>query len=187
MTMDLISASGERHYTHQSWKMLLDLARRSGWQPAGAEEPEEVEEPDDEEEAVIIEEPDAEDEEYEEEPVLELNAADYALPPDSSLAQALASLFPSAQDPVLLTYFCNSGYRVTAEDAQALAEALEQALPDVPDHDAMEDKTFEHPAMPGVRLVNLTTPINPYEWFGGKKDLLQDFIAFCREGGFEIW
>jgi hypothetical protein len=168
MTMDLIGPHGERHFTHQAWMMLLDLAVQHGWHPAGTLEREREEEPDDEEAAV------------------ELDASEYEVPRDNPVAEALASLFPSG-DPVLGTYFFNDGRRVTPADARALAEALKRALPDVPDHDAMKDKTFEHPSMPGVRLVDARTPVNPFEWFSGKKKVLRSFIAFCRRGGFEIW
>jgi hypothetical protein len=83
-------------------------------------------------------------------------------------------------------YFTNDGQRVGDEDARGLAEALERALPDVPDHDALGDKAFYHPALPGVRLVDARTPVNSFEWFAGQKDVLKRFIAFCRAGGFEI-
>ena len=43
-----------------------------------------------------------------------------------------------------------------------------RALPDVPSHDAMAEKVFFLPGLPGVPLVRPTTPVNPYEWFGGK-------------------
>jgi hypothetical protein len=93
---------------------------------------------------------------------------------------------PSGDVEVPMSYFLNDGLLVRPEDARALADALERALPDVPDHDALEHKTFTHPAEPGVRLIDANTPVNPFEWFSGKKDRLREFIAFCRKGGFEI-
>jgi hypothetical protein len=172
MTMDLVGPGGEQQFNVFAWGMLLDIALQNGWELAGAQEPEGGDE---------------EGDESPDEAVVELDAPDCEVPPDSPLAGAIKSLMPPADDPLLGSYFYNCGFRVTAEDARALAEALERALPDVPDHDALAGKTFTHPDLPGVRLVNATTPVNPYEWFSGKKGLLQDFIAFCRQGGFEIW
>ena len=159
MTMDLVGPGGERQFNHFAWGMMLDIALRNGWAPAGAQEPEGEDEDDDEPPG---------------EAAVELDASDYEVPPESPLAGVVRSLLPPADDPLLGSYFYNSGFRVTAEDARALADAL-------------AEKTFTHPNLPGVRLVNATTPVNPYEWFSGKKGLLQDFIAFSRQGGFEIW
>jgi hypothetical protein len=168
MTMDLSGPGGERHFTHHGWGVLLDLARRSGWNPAGTLEPQGEEGRDGEEE-------------------VELDASDYEVPPESLAGQAVAALFPAGGDAALSSYFFNDGRRVTDADARALADALERALPDVPGHDAMEHKTFTHPGLPGVRLMDARTPVNPFEWFSGKKDVLRDFVAFCRRGGFAIW
>jgi len=83
-------------------------------------------------------------------------------------------------------YFSNDGQRVTAEDARELAAALERALPDVPDHDALR-----HKARPlgnsGEFGIPVGTPTTPSEWFSGdRKQRLREFIAFCRAGGFVI-
>jgi len=174
MTMDLTGPGGERHFNLAMWGMLLQLTIRSGWRPAGALEPEGSEEPAGQGEPCSP-------------PSVELDASDHEVPRESPLAQTIVALLPPADNPVLCFYFYNSGLLVTPEDALALADALERALPDVPDHNAMADKTFFHPGLPGVPLVDVRTPVNPYEWFGGKKDLLRDFIAFCRRGGFAIW
>jgi hypothetical protein len=180
MGMDLIGSEGDRHFNLTGWKMLLELALQYGWKPAGLDRSQRERE---------LEEEEDEEEEAGEEAAQEvvLDASEYEVPRDNPLFQALAALLPPLDDPVLGAYFENSGYRITAEDARALADALEQALPDVPDHDALEHKTFTHPAEPGVRLLNIQTPVNPFEWFSGKKDLLRDFIDFCRQGSFEIW
>jgi hypothetical protein len=104
------------------------------------------------------------------------------------LAQAIKSLFPHTQEPVLNSYHENSGRRVTAEDALALADALERALPDVPSHDALAHKTVEISGAPGERFVPVGTPVTAFEWFSGpNKPSLEPFIAFCRQGSFEIW
>jgi hypothetical protein len=79
-------------------------------------------------------------------------------------------------------------FRVTARKALAFADALERALPDIPDHDAMEHKVVFLPAAPGERLVPFETPVSPFEAFSGKKkERLKDFIALCRRGGFVLW
>jgi len=167
MGMALIGPEGDCHFNITAWSMLLDLAVQYGWKPAGVLEPKPQEE--------------------DEPPAVEVTACE-ELPADSPLAGAISSMFPSEEEePNLTRYFFNCGYRVQADDARALGEALEQALPDVPDHDALEHKTFRHPSDPSVRLIDVNTPVNPFEWFSGKKDLLRDFIAFCRQGGFEIW
>jgi hypothetical protein len=82
-------------------------------------------------------------------------------------------------------YDTNDGQRVTAEDAAALADALEQALPDVPSHDALAHKTKE---VGGMRCIPIDADVSPLEYFSGKgRARLTAFIRFCRAGGFEIW
>ncbi len=186
MTMDLIAPHGEQHFTLSGWKMLLDLALQNGWEPAGAlpREHDDEDELEDEAEEESADEPE-DDEEFAELPE---GTAPSEVPQDHSLARLIMSFFPSPGDPVMMAYFTNDGNRVTPEDARALADALEQALPDLPDHDAMAHKTVAHPAAPGARFIHLDTPINPMEWFSGKKkEHLREFIAFCCQGGFEIW
>jgi hypothetical protein len=206
MTMDLSAPHGEQHFNNHTWSQLLEMALQHGWKPAGvrAPEPRDLEEeleededeaPDlagedeeDEEEFAEDEGEDAEDEE--EEPVdagpEELTGGE--IPADHPLARLIKSLFPRAGDPVLRGYFVNDGQRVSTEDARALADALERGLPDIPDHDALTHKTFEHPGSPGMRLMAIDTPASPYEWFSGdKKGVVKEFIAYCRQGGFEIW
>jgi len=88
------------------------------------------------------------------------------------------------------TYFSNSGQRVTTEDAHALADALEQALPDMPDEDAVahkmvivarwHDGTPRRAAKPGAELSLL-------ERFAAGQQKLREFIAFCRAEEFAIW
>ena len=62
-------------------------------------------------------------------------------------------------------------------------------MPDLPNHDALEHKTFEDERLPGVRLIRAGTPVDAVEWFSGRKNkqLLKGFIRYCRQGGFEIW
>jgi hypothetical protein len=92
-------------------------------------------------------------------------------------------------EPTLDDYFWNDGFRVTDEDARALADALERSLPDVPDHDALGHKTTTHPGLPGQRLIPIDAEVSPFEYFSGPKGKgrVKEFIAFCRQGGFAIW
>lgn len=72
------------------------------------------------------------------------------------------------------TYLTNDGQIVVAEDALALAIALEKSLDDIPD--------FNLEAYPpDLRRVN------PFEYFAGDgKRQLTEFIKFCRLGSFLI-
>jgi hypothetical protein len=187
MTMDLIAPHGEQHFNNNAWNQLLEMALQHGWQPAGVLKPERTDF-EDEDEGFEDEPEDLEGEAEDEEDEESAGLPAEEVPADHPLARLIKSLFPHSKDPLLGGYFVNDGQRVTAEDVGALADALERALPDIPDHDAMAHKTFEHPSEPGVRLVPIDTPTSPYEWFSGdKKGLVRQFIAYCRRGGFEIW
>ena len=186
MTMDLIGPQGDRTFTHTAWMKLIKLACDHGWQPAGALPPDDQHEIADDEEAPS----ESNTIEVEESAALPASGADLdQLPADQ--CRQLENMIREAESlagiPNIDSYILNSGYRVFAEDAHALAAALERALPDVPDHDAVEHKTFEDPRLPGVRLYRPGEAISPVEAFSGEnKAMLTDFIAFCRQGGFEI-
>ena len=82
--------------------------------------------------------------------------------------------------------------------------ALERALPDLPDHDALRPKCEEvelpEEMIQAYRLVGWIGPnqttmvllpadacVTPFELFSGPWKLeLKEFIAFCRQGGFRI-
>lgn len=87
-------------------------------------------------------------------------------------------------------YWSRRGQKVTDEDAAAMSEALETALPDIPDHDAIAHKvasTIDFPDRPAWRFLNPFRRINPYEYFSGAgKARLTRFIGFCAQGGFTI-
>jgi hypothetical protein len=182
MTMELIGKQGEELFNDQSWKKLLELALRYGWKPAGAQEPDEEDDLN-------------EEEAFDEEECLQLSVQPMKqseLDPDDPLAQAIKQAVQPvplhSDDPVIDSYFHNAGFRVTTEDARALANALERSLPDVPNHDALKHKAVTIAGAPGERFLPVDTPVNAFEWFGGQnKRHLLDFIAFCRQGEFIIW
>ncbi len=73
------------------------------------------------------------------------------------------------------SYFSRSEQLVMSNDAAALAHALEEALPDVPKHNAMKNLRTELGMLPDV------------VWFSGEtRSLLESFIRFCRVGCFRI-
>ncbi len=90
-----------------------------------------------------------------------------------------------------------NGRRVGDEDARSLADALERALPDVPDHDATAHKPRAYPVpaamrdmlrdLPDDRMPGPDQYVNALEWFSGlRKQVLTELITFCGEGGFSI-
>jgi hypothetical protein len=70
-----------------------------------------------------------------------------------------------------------------------MADALERALPDIPDHDTLTDKTVPSRWNPANRCMPTGTMVNPLDWFsgGGGAAWLRAIIAFCRGGEFEVW
>jgi len=84
-------------------------------------------------------------------------------------------------------YCSNDGQQVSAADAAALADALERALPDIPNHDAMEHKTTPIPGMPGERGIPMDVKFTAFELFSGEnKAHLREFISYCHKAGFWI-
>lgn len=88
-------------------------------------------------------------------------------------------------------YFQGKGQRVSGEDAAAFADALESALPDLPDHDPLADKAvgkIEAPGFPRITATSSDLAPTPFEVFGGaNKARLRVLIAFCRAGPLTIW
>ena len=82
-------------------------------------------------------------------------------------------------------YTSNDGQIVSAEDAAALADALEAALPHIPDHDALAP----YQAADGmIEIAPRHPPAPDAAWFStpaGKANVAA-FIRFCREGAFQI-
>lgn len=101
-------------------------------------------------------------------------------------------------------YYTNDGQSVKAEDAHALAAALERSLDDISDLNAKADWNAElwtdddlpEWLSPEERALieeelqeNLLDVMNihPLQYFAGdEKKYLKDFIRFCRLGSFEI-
>ena len=82
-------------------------------------------------------------------------------------------------------YFTNSGQKVTAADAAQLADALERALDDVPDFYAAWHKAVE--GKDGGPLIPVGVNLSPLEALSGEnKPAVEEFIAFCRQGSFQI-
>lgn len=100
------------------------------------------------------------------------------------------------------TYLTNDGQTVIAEDALALAAALERALHDIPDFNietrraaAQKDEPPQNlsPVEQAIMQAGLErhllglTEIHPFEYFAGDEKLhLAAFIKFCRLGSFTI-
>ena len=91
-------------------------------------------------------------------------------------------------------YFPPDGQIMTANDAQGLADALERAYADLPDHDALTGKAI--PRRPvrdddPCRWWGLDAAagmaVSPFEEFGGvNKAWLRDVIVHCRSCA-ELW
>ena len=107
-------------------------------------------------------------------------------------------------------YFGNEGQTITAEDANALADALEKALDDIPDREVYASLTtevidfvsadqlcelvLEHDyvllgADPHLKKATIDKAgyLNPFVHLSGSYKLaVKDLIALCREGAFFI-
>ena len=98
------------------------------------------------------------------------------------------------------SYSCNDHPFVEPEDARAMADALEKALDDIPDHDGPDKMmTYRQGEKTGVLSIDLAISqlglnigpnykLNLFEFFaGGDKDRLREFIQFCKQDGFFIY
>jgi hypothetical protein len=83
------------------------------------------------------------------------------------------------------SYQINDRQRVTANDARNMADALESALSDLSEHNALEG--IIEPNTGGIPLERIEG-VSPLEWFSGEesKQYLKKFIDFCRAGEFII-
>jgi hypothetical protein len=142
-------AGASQHFTNHAWILLLLLAERYGWQPAGTL-PGDI--------SALF---------------------DSGTPAVEIAAQCMA--FEANWDG---NYSTNGHQVVTAPDARALAEALNRALPYLPDHKS--SRIRPHRYVPTIELVDAN--ITPHEFFGGpNKQRVIDFLEFAREGAFRIY
>ena len=85
-------------------------------------------------------------------------------------------------------YTSNDLQEVTAQDALNIAKALERSLEDFPERIKIPPKS-DWDSESGTLLVarEEAEKMNPLEVFaGGGKKYVQDFVNFCRQGGFTI-
>jgi hypothetical protein len=89
--------------------------------------------------------------------------------------------------PALAAYHTSRHAYVTSKDAKAMATALTSALPDIPNHWAMEDKTTEIPGDFHTRRINPGVSFTLFEYFSGaKKTALIKCIEFFKKGAFQV-
>ncbi|PZV04922.1 MAG: hypothetical protein DCF22_25085 [Leptolyngbya sp.] len=83
-------------------------------------------------------------------------------------------------------YQSNDGQKVTTEDARNMADALEKALADIPDHDALE---YKKELGGGILIAPNGPDVSALKWFSGNesKEYVRKFIAYCRAGEFKIY
>jgi hypothetical protein len=80
------------------------------------------------------------------------------------------------------SYWPAVGQQVSAADAQALGEALERALPDIPDHDALRDTGLA--PYRGYLDVPIPAGTTALELLSGEgKRISRQFIEHCRSCG----
>ena len=69
---------------------------------------------------------------------------------------------------------------LTAEQSLAFAEALERALPDIPDHDC-RPAHVHYPVWAPFGELDPGNPLTLLEWFSGDdKEFIRHVIALCR-------
>lgn len=125
---------------------------------------------------------------------------------------------PTGEKPIkctcenIETYLRNDGRVVTNEDAKALATALENGLPDIPDEKTITHKKEEVGIQDMLKETQLTIfdldlvvvlpgpglligcqfdeknwdKMNLFEKLAGAQSKIRDFITYLRGGGFEI-
>ncbi len=90
-----------------------------------------------------------------------------------------------------MDYFSTKRQTVLAADAAAMAVAIESALPDIPEHDALSHKVVQEIQLPDMeqplRMLQPGVQVNAFEFFsGGTRAVVIDFVSFARAGGFSI-
>jgi hypothetical protein len=157
MGMDLSGRGGSFRFNNTNWRHVLLLAHRYGWVPAGTEPPNFT-----------------------------------VLAPNGTVDEGMTEQFCHSNGDWDGTYFTNDCQWVTDEDAANIAQALERALEDIPDEDTVdvlaESQSFD---LGGIEVSGIDTELEkhltPLDWFSGEyKQMVRDFIAYCRVGGFSI-
>jgi hypothetical protein len=97
MTMDIIGDRGQEGFNNTGWKMHIDLALRNGWEPAGAQEPDDESDLDEDEEFLEEESPELSGQ------LLGLRASDL----DDPFVRAVRSVLLRSGDPVIDSYLHN--------------------------------------------------------------------------------
>jgi hypothetical protein len=76
--------------------------------------------------------------------------------------------------------------RIAEEDAASMADALENALPDIPRFDALSEKTLfriDSTTMIPVRVLKPGVRVSHYEYFSGANRVaMERFISLLRSG-----
>lgn len=82
-------------------------------------------------------------------------------------------------------YTTNDGQTIAAADARRLAEALEQALRDVPSEDVIAQ---HRDRSGGIQIFPNPPVISDLDWFCGSetKAKIREFISYCYAGEFQI-
>ena len=164
MSFALISVTDSlvvKEYSSSDWRKVLHLALRYGWKPLGTTG------------SQVKASLKVGDGPFDEDTWLFNLDSDTGIPSNHPLAYS-PDVMLYCEDPVIRSYyqFLN---QVSPEDAMALANALERALPHIPD-----GPTGYQVHMPGALF-------NPADWFAkSHRVLLDEMIAFCKRGGFEI-
>ncbi len=106
---------------------------------------------------------------------------------------------PQEADEWRGAYCANNLQIVNAEDARAMASAVERALPDIPNQDVIKNRerfwedtgdlfngslVVQLQGLPGHDFPSREG--NLLEVWSGSKDYLREFIAFARKGEFDI-
>lgn len=147
----------------QSWQRVAKLAADRGWAPTGIPRPP----------APPIS------------PAASGDAAADEAPQDEWLAY-LPGDFPPGDPPQTEDPWYANGVVIPDEDAFALADALETALPDIPRFDALSEKTLstiDLPAAIPFKVLRPGSQVSNYEFFSGpNRQALERFIALCRAG-----
>jgi hypothetical protein len=83
------------------------------------------------------------------------------------------------------SWLARQGQWAWFDDSTSLAEALAAALPDVPAHNVVPSGLDRATVRRDALLRS--GPVDPREWFGGRRHRLLELIGFCRNHVFEIW